>query len=86
MVVNGRLVDAAWECRRDSLASKLVLVFLAVHADECARCRVEPREVARATGMSEKRVDEVLAGLNADGLIDAHKWNDTGAWSLRVTL
>lgn len=85
-MVNGRLIEAAWECRRGSLASKLVLVFLAVRASESGRCRVAPREVARLTGMSEKRVDEVLAGLNADGLIDAHKWNDTGAWSLRVTL
>lgn len=84
--MSARAMRGAWKCKRESLASKLVLLYLAWEANDEFRCRVEPGDVSRATGVSVRRVEEVLAGLNADGVIDAHRWNDTGAWSLRVIL
>lgn len=80
------LVALAFDRPSSSVSSRLVLVWLAWRADSDCRVRVVPGDVARATGLSVRRVEECLAGLNADGVIDAHKWNDTGAWSVRVVL
>lgn len=68
------------------LGRRLILAYLATLADTEGRCRVLPTQVAHATSVPATRVDGEIADLDRAGLIHAVRWNDTGAWSITLTL
>lgn len=76
----------AWEVQCANVGEKLVLLALADGADERGRVRVDPTVLAPMASLSVSRVEGALAALDRSGLIDARRWEDSGAWSVRLTL
>lgn len=84
--MSAEAVQWAWrvECRR--LSDKLVLLRLAWKADSKGAVRVDPALVSGVTGLSVARVEASISSLERAGLIEAHRWSDSGCWSARLLL
>lgn len=87
MLSEMRTVLRAWASDAPkSQLERLVLVFVASHGDRNGRLRIDPREVASSLHCSARSLESSLAALANSGVIDAVRWNDTGAWTVKVRL
>ena len=84
--MNDVLIHAAWSATCRSLADKLILLALATNADVDGRVRVDPVQLAPLAGMSVARVEGAISSLHRMGLVDARRWEDSGCWSVRLTI
>lgn len=66
------LLDAVWESPDRGTELRLLLVFLAHHADETGRTVTSMEALASAAGCGALRVRRLLARLEMDGVVTVH--------------
>lgn len=76
----------AWQAQCANLSEKIVLLYCAHLADALTtnRVRIDPASITARLGVGVARVDAAISALHRNNVLYAHRWSDSGAWSITL--